>query len=140
MPKARFAERNASRKRGGGSGSKKLSGKLSGARLQKKQGKRLKPGTHGAVSEFVGRTRAVKRLQVSLRDFRRLCILKGIYPRDPKNKKYLDAGQTYYHHKDIAFLAHEPLLRKFNEQLVRGRPPPPRAPFFLLDPTSTHKF
>ena len=117
MPKGKFAERNRKR---GGSTKKKVYGKLSGSRLAKKQGKRLKPGSHGTVSEFVGRTKAVKRLQVSLRDFRRLCILKGVYPRDPKNKKYLDAGQTYYHYKDISFLAHEPLLAKFNEQMVRG--------------------
>ena len=75
--------------------------------------------SHGTVSEFVGRTKAIKRLQLSIRDFRRLCILKGIYPRDPKNKKHLDSKQTYYHYKDIAYLAHEPLLRRFNEQLVR---------------------
>jgi pescadillo protein len=120
MPKGKFASRNASRKQG--SGKRKLYGKLSGTRLLKKQGKRLKPGVHGTVSEYVGRTKAVKRLQVSLRDFRRLCILKGVYPRDPKNKKYLDPGQTYYHFKDIAFLSHEPLLARFNEQLVRPAP------------------
>ncbi|GMH06776.1 hypothetical protein Nepgr_008616 [Nepenthes gracilis] len=68
----------------------------------------------GNAAKYMTRSQAVKHLQVSLPLFRRLCILKGVFPRDPK-KKLKGTHQTYYHTKDILFLKHEPLVEKFRE-------------------------
>ena len=41
-----------------------------------------------------------------------MCILKGIYPREP-NK--LNKGPTYYHVKDISYIANEPIIDYFRQ-------------------------
>lgn len=81
-----------------------------------RMGKKQKKNHSGLDATFIGRSQCLKRLQVTLKDFRRLCILKGIYPRQPlgkvpKNKK----GQTFYHVKDMKAIAHEPVLQKFRD-------------------------
>jgi pescadillo protein len=82
-------------------------------------GRIKKKGTSGNAKNFITRTQAVKKLQVSLADFRRLCIFKGIYPREPRNKKKANKGSTapvtFYYSKDIQYLMHEPVLHKFRE-------------------------
>ncbi|KAK5657016.1 hypothetical protein OQA88_3541 [Cercophora sp. LCS_1] len=81
-----------------------------------------KKGQSGNAKNYITRTQAVKKLQLSLPDFRKLCIWKGIYPREPRNKKKVSksatASTTFYYTKDIQYLLHEPLLQKFRDQKV----------------------
>lgn len=83
-------------------------------------GKRIKKGIRGEAALFVTRSQALKKLQLSLREFRRLCILKGIFPKEPK-KKFKGTNKTYYYAKDIRFLGHEKLLEKFRELKIYER-------------------
>ncbi|KAI3403433.2 NOP7 [Candida oxycetoniae] len=82
-------------------------------------GRIKKKGTSGNAKNFITRTQAIKKLQISLADFRRLCIFKGIYPREPRNKKKANKGSTapvtFYYTKDIQYLLHEPVLDKFRQ-------------------------
>ncbi|CAG8511920.1 10580_t:CDS:2 [Ambispora gerdemannii] len=85
-------------------------------------GKLKKKGQSGAAINYITRNQALKKLQVTLADFRRICILKGIYPRQPKNKKKANKGSTapatFYYTKDIQYLLHEPVLKKFREYKI----------------------
>uniref|UniRef100_A0A8D0HP05 Pescadillo homolog n=1 Tax=Sphenodon punctatus TaxID=8508 RepID=A0A8D0HP05_SPHPU len=76
----------------------------------------------GAATNYITRNKARKKLQLSLADFRRLCILKGVYPHEPKHKKKVNKGstaaRTFYLLKDIKFLLHEPIVNKFREYKV----------------------
>ncbi|TRY51033.1 Pescadillo-like protein [Cryptosporidium tyzzeri] len=83
-------------------------------------GQKIKKGTRGDSAMFITRAQAIKRLQVSLADFRRLCILKGVYPREPK-KKLSGLDKTYYHLKDIIHLKHDPILSRIRELKIHLR-------------------
>ncbi|OBZ79745.1 Pescadillo [Grifola frondosa] len=82
-------------------------------------GRLRQKGKAGAAKAYVTRSSAVKKLQCSLADFRRLCILKGIFPREPRSRKRANKGSSaptsFYYAKDIAYLAHEPVLKKLRE-------------------------
>jgi pescadillo protein len=98
-------------------------------------GRLRQKGKAGAAKAYVTRTSAIKKLQCSLADFRRLCILKGrktglgfkvgliffvgIFPREPRSRKRANKGSSaptsFYYAKDIAYLAHEPVLKKLRE-------------------------
>ncbi|GLG99060.1 Pescadillo homolog [Gryllus bimaculatus] len=85
-------------------------------------GKMKKKYESGEGARYITRNRALKYLQLTLKDFRRLCILKGIYPREPKNRKRAQKGdtsiRTLYYKKDIQFLSHEPNIWKLRELKV----------------------
>ncbi|XDG08570.1 hypothetical protein ABKA04_008185 [Annulohypoxylon sp. FPYF3050] len=85
-------------------------------------GRIKKKGESGNAKNYITRTAAVKKLQISLPDFRKLCIWKGIFPREPRNRKKASkrstASTTFYYAKDIQYLLHEPLLQKFRDQKV----------------------
>ena len=82
--------------------------------MGKKVGNKLKKGMKGEASYFLTRSNAIRRLQLNLKDFRRLCILKGIYPRESK-KKLSGNDKTYFHIKDLKILEHDQLLNKFRD-------------------------
>ena len=77
-------------------------------------GRKLKKGAKGPSAQYLTRSHAIRRLQLTLADFRRLCILKGVYPREP-NKKSKGTDKTYFHVKDLKILEHDTLLDKFRE-------------------------
>ncbi|XP_046687521.1 LOW QUALITY PROTEIN: pescadillo homolog [Homalodisca vitripennis] len=88
-------------------------------------GQRKKKYQSGEGVQYMSRARAMKKLQLTLKDFRRLCILKGIYPREPQSRKRAQQGkagiQTLYHKKDIQFLMHEPIIWKLRDMKVHFR-------------------
>ncbi|KAJ2465604.1 mRNA-binding ribosome synthesis protein nop7 [Coemansia sp. RSA 2337] len=85
-------------------------------------GKIKKKFSEGSSRTYTTRNRALRKLQVSLADFRRLCILKGIYPVEPRSQKKANRGSskptTFYYAKDIQLLLSEPLIAKFREHKI----------------------
>jgi len=74
-------------------------------------------GVRGHAAQFMTRSAAIKKLQVTLIQFRKLCILKGIYPRQPK-KTPRGNEKTYYLKKDITFIMHDPIVKVMADRLA----------------------
>lgn len=79
----------------------------------------------GEGTHYITRRQALRKLQLSLNDFRRLCIIKGIYPREPKHRRKAQKGSTdikiLYHSKDIKFLLHEPIVWNLRDYKIFNR-------------------
>ncbi|EGG25399.1 hypothetical protein DFA_03648 [Cavenderia fasciculata] len=76
---------------------------------------KVKKGTKGDSVNYITRNAACRKLGLSLKMFRKLCILKGIHPRDPK-KKLKGKNKTYYFTKDVKFLRHDPIISTLRER------------------------
>uniref|UniRef100_A0A182NK71 Pescadillo homolog n=1 Tax=Anopheles dirus TaxID=7168 RepID=A0A182NK71_9DIPT len=79
----------------------------------------------GEGAMYYTRKAAMRKLQLNIRDFRQLCILKGIYPREPKNRARAQKGsrelRILYHKKDITFLLHEPIVWTLRDRKIYNR-------------------
>lgn len=73
--------------------------------------KRLRPGQTG----YISRPQVTKRLQVSLTQFRQLCIYKGIHPVEPSLKRIRKLDKTWYYLKDISFLRRDDIMTWFRD-------------------------
>mmetsp|Transcript_6360 Transcript_6360/g.9522 ORF Transcript_6360/g.9522 Transcript_6360/m.9522 type:complete len:128 (-) Transcript_6360:1568-1951(-) len=98
----------------------KLTYKSSTKQKLSRMGKVQKKNMTGPSTNYITRSKALNKLQLSMKDFRRLCILKGIHPRVP-TKRLKKSNQVYFHLKDITFMSHEPLIKKisFNEDIFK---------------------
>ncbi|KAA6393479.1 MAG: putative Pescadillo [Streblomastix strix] len=97
--------------------------------MVKKHGKKkAKKTKRGPARYYLPRTRVLKHLQVSLKQFRRLAIMNGIFPRIPV-KSVKDQSRIYYHIKDVKFLQNCPMMevlrqrnamrKKFHRALIK---------------------
>lgn len=82
--------------------------------------RKIKKGTKGKAAQFVSRAKAIRKLDIALKDFRKLCILKGVHPREPV-KRPANNTKTYYHRKDVKYLAQDRLLGHFRRVKVYRR-------------------
>jgi len=59
---------------------------------------------------LITRNHAIKKLGVTLTEFRRLCIFSGVFPKNPFDKSS-NSSKLYYSTKDISHLSSDPLLK-----------------------------
>ncbi|GAB1224300.1 hypothetical protein ENUP19_0188G0009 [Entamoeba nuttalli] len=68
------------------------------------------------ISKYITRTQAIKRLNCTMEQFRKICILKGVSPRLPsKGLNTLTQKKTYYHIDDIKPLVNDKVTLKIKQ-------------------------
>ena len=80
-----------------------------------------KPKNKGKANSLVTRNFAAKKLQVNFDQFRRLCILKGIFPRAIPAGAGKLRGKTAYLKKDIKLLKNDPILDVMRQRKIYNR-------------------
>eukprot|EP01121_Diplochlamys_sp_Union-15-3_P005369 TRINITY_DN156_c0_g1_i1.p1 TRINITY_DN156_c0_g1~~TRINITY_DN156_c0_g1_i1.p1 ORF type:complete len:594 (-),score=118.31 TRINITY_DN156_c0_g1_i1:98-1879(-) len=67
-------------------------------------------------ANFITRSAARSKLQINGEYFRRLCVLKGIHPKEAsKKQKNKGSDKVYYSYKDIKYMAHDPIINDMRE-------------------------
>jgi pescadillo protein len=84
--------------------------KKAGSGKDKKE-RSLRPGKTG----YISRPQVTRRLQISLPQFRQLCIYKGIHPVEPNLKRVRKLDKTWYYLKDISFLRRDEIMNWFRD-------------------------
>lgn len=77
-------------------------------------GRKKIKGHVGKATKYVSRSKATRHMRLSLSDFNKLCILKGIYPRVPKNKGSTNA--IHYHTNDLSFIRNDKVIEDMDKQ------------------------
>jgi len=79
-----------------------------------------KKGEAGEIKKYISRIKAMKKLQLSLQQFHRLCIANNIFPIEPKHRIRVQGGSSkfrqLYKQKDIRFLLHDPNIVNYREE------------------------
>jgi len=79
-----------------------------------------KKGEAGEIKKYISRTKAMRKLQLSLQQFHRLCIANNIFPIEPKHRIRVQGGSSkfrqLYKLRDIKFLLHDPNILNYREE------------------------
>ena len=79
-------------------------------KTKKFTGKREK---QAKITKYITRAQAIRRLNCTMDQFRKICILKGVYPRLPtKGLNTINQKKIYYHIDDIKPLVHDKVVAK----------------------------
>jgi len=77
--------------------------------------KKEKHNTPG-VTGYINRNQAIRRMNLNIQQFRKMCIMKGIHPVEPGLKRIRkQSSRTWYFLKDINFMRRDEILGWFDD-------------------------